>query len=102
MIPKPKKKPKQKRNREYDSDYVKWIHGWPCCICGSHPVHAHHVVSKGAMGSDRTVIPLCPGHHLGWVHGKGVETTQKHYNVDFSKLVIEFNNKYDSGESGPY
>ena len=101
LFPKPKKKEKQKRNRERDLNYLRWVHGFKCCICGAYPVHAHHVVSRGAMGSDRTAIPLCPEHHLRWVHGKGRETTEKHYQISFDKIVKEMNELFDNGVKGP-
>lgn len=102
LFPKPEKRKKQKRNREYDSEYLRWVHGFKCCICGSYPVHAHHVVTRGAMGGDRTAIPLCPEHHLRWVHGKGQRTTQEHFGVDFDQIVSEMNEAYDSGVKGPF
>lgn len=102
MFPKPEKKKKSKRNREIDTDYVRWIHGWPCCICSKYPVDAHHVVTRGAMGSDRTCLPICHYHHLGWIHSKGSETTERHFGVSFLKLVEKFNALYEAKEKGPF
>lgn len=90
------------RKRETNSDYIWWIHSWGCCICKAWPVHAHHTVSKARLGSDLTCIPLCPEHHLGWVHTKGHKTTQAHFKVDFEEQVKIFNSHYENGIDGPF
>lgn len=105
LFPKPSKKPKQKRNREYDQEYLAWIHEWPCVVPGctsKHPVHAHHVVGRGKLGSDRTCIPVCPHHHLDWIHTKGIKTSESAWGINLMDFVSEFNDKYARGESGPY
>lgn len=93
--------------REVDPEFIRWIHGWECVVpnCGKkYPVHAHHTKTVGAGGSDRTVVPLCPDHHVGsqGVHKLGVLTFQKIHNVSFLQLVEEFNIKYEKKLFGPY
>jgi len=102
MIPKPKKS-KKKCYRDLDPRYLWWLHSFNCCIpkCGAYPVHAHHVKSRGAFGADKTAIPLCPHHHMGWVHSKGAKTTQERFKVDFWAQVEHFNRLYDEGSEGP-
>jgi hypothetical protein len=102
-FPKPGKKIKKAR-RKLDSEYVFWVHSWPCSIpsCGRFPVDAHHVVTRSRLGSDRTCIPLCHFHHLGWVHSKGVKTTEKEFGIRFDILVLEYNKRYEKGEKGPH
>ena len=53
-----------KKPREKDPDYLKFIRSLHCSVswCGvkSEP---HHLVSRGAWGSDYTCVPLCRRHH---------------------------------------
>lgn len=46
----------------------------PCCLCGAHGVHVHHILEgriKGRRSSSWTTIPLCPPCHTGQhgIHG---------------------------------
>jgi len=105
MFPKPSKKTK-KAKRELDPDYIQWIHGFRCCVPGCttpYPVHAHHAVSRGAGGSDRTAIPLCPNHHTGLngIHIIGKIHWQKKFSVNLEETVSELNRKFEAGEKGP-
>lgn len=105
MFPKQKKR-KKKSRREIDNNYVRWVHGWECVVpyCEKrYPVHAHHVKTRGTLGSDRTCLPLCADHHVGnsGVHTVGVITFQKKHNIDFDALVEEFNRRFDNGIVGP-
>lgn len=51
-----------------------------CCICGSRPVHAHHLLRIGEQlprgmsrkSEDRWAVPLCSTHHMA-LHGAGDE-----------------------------
>jgi hypothetical protein len=103
LFPKPKKKEKQSRKRDRDTEYLRWIHGWECCVphCGKFPVDAHHVVTKARLGADRTCLPFCHYHHIGWIHGKGQKTSQVEWGISFDDLVVEYNKKFDAGEKGP-
>ena len=103
-FPKPKRA-KKKDTRIIDQNYVRWVHGWPCCVphCGRYPVHAHHAKTKGSGGSDRTCIPLCVDHHTGnyGVHHLGVITFEKTFGIDLTDLVTKYNGLYDNGNVGP-
>lgn len=75
-----------KIKRVVDEEYVRWLHGWPCCVssCRFWPVHAHHVRSKGAGGGDDQCVPLCAFHHVVGpkaVHKIGVKTFQSLFQV---------------------
>lgn len=102
-FPKPGQK-KKKARRELDPDYVRWIHSYACVVCGSHPVHAHHATSRGAGGSDRTVVPLCFTHHTGdlGIHLLGQIHFQAKFRIDLDALVQQFNKLYEQGEKGPH
>lgn len=104
LFPKPQKRPKQKRNRELDKAYTRWIHGWPCAnpSCGKWPVHSHHVDKKSRLGSDRSQVPLCASCHIGKLHTRGEETCAREWGIDFKELVAKFNGLYNDGEMGPY
>lgn len=48
----------------------------PCCLCGTRPVHVHHLREGEAAGggqraNDWLTVPLCPDCHTGplGVHG---------------------------------
>jgi len=98
-LPKPK--------REKDDEFVRWLHGWKCCVpnCGVWPVDAHHVKSRGAGGSDRQAIPLCHFHHVmggSAVHKVGILTFQKMHAIDLEAQVERFNALYNDGAEGPH
>jgi len=43
----------------------------PCCVCGAHGVHVHHILqgrTPGRKAPDWLVLPLCPSCHTG-THG---------------------------------
>jgi hypothetical protein len=95
--------PLEKKKRETDPEYVKWIHEWECVVftCGRPwPVHAHHTKTRGAGGSDYSCIPLCPVHHLQ-VHNKGVKTFQAMHKADFEALTKVFYKMWSEGKHGP-
>jgi hypothetical protein len=105
-FPKPQRKDRKnkKPTRKLDPEYVKWIHGYACVVCGNWPVHAHHVKSKGAGGSDRTVIPLCHSHHTGdlGIHFLGRLHFQAQFRLELEQLVAHFNELYEDGATGPH
>lgn len=55
MIPKPK--------RQKDPEYIKYIKGHCCLLCMAEGVDAHHIITRGAGGSDYTTVPLCRACH---------------------------------------
>lgn len=45
----------------------------PCCLCGAHGVHVHHIREGSAAGAGQRAsgfltIPVCPSCHTG-THG---------------------------------
>jgi len=104
LFPKPGPKSKRKPVRELDAEYIKFIHGFACVVCGSYPVHAHHTKTRGAGGSDLTCLPLCYEHHMGrfGVHCLGRIHFQAKFRVDFEKLVEHYNTLYNDGAKGPH
>lgn len=48
-----------------DPDYLDWIRGCPCLVCGARPAQAHHAGPRGfgAKTPDRQAVPLCWRHH---------------------------------------
>lgn len=98
MKPVPKPAP-----RERDTGYLAWLHTQPClltdeepCTCGGfldvvtkrYAIHAHHVVSRGARGSDKGCVPLCATHHAEG-HRIGWKTFQARHSVDLKREARE-------------
>lgn len=59
-----------KDRAERDAKYLAFVRTLPCCVTGSYPVEAHHLVGHGesVMGSkcsDYYTIPLAP-----WLHAE--------------------------------
>lgn len=76
-----------KSRRLTDPDYLDFIRQRPCIVCRRYGVHAHHVKSRGAGGSDYLAVPLCPEHHH-LCHVLGKETFQARMGVDLKEAVI--------------
>lgn len=69
------RKPKRYENPAY-LDYVR---SQPCVACGwSAGVDAHHVISRGAGGSDLTAIALCRPHHAE-IHTLGIAGAEERW-----------------------
>lgn len=102
-----KKERRAAQRRELSPKYVWWIHGWPCLVpaCRKFPVVAHHVRSRGALGSDLTCVPLCPDHHnmspVG-VHNMGMKSFQLAHGVNLDAEVEKFNQLFAENRPGPY
>ena len=98
-FPKPTKRI-QKRHREEDKDYIHWLHTWSCCVCGNeYAIHAHHVISRGAMGSDKTAVPLCSQCHTE-LHTKGKKTFEEKYRVNLLEKAEVFYKRFLEGITG--
>lgn len=83
----------KKQTREEDETYLRFIRGQTCLMHGANCfgiIHAHHVVSRGAGGSDYTCVPLCFYHHQK-IHLSGKETFQRLENVDLEKHIKRLN-----------
>jgi 5-methylcytosine-specific restriction endonuclease McrA len=53
-----------KKERLVDKAYLAWIRTRECVVCGAPaPSEPHHVISRGAGGSDHFAIPVCRGCH---------------------------------------
>ncbi len=64
----------------------------PCVICGTRPVHVHHVISgrySQRKAWDTQVIPLCWNHHQG---PDGIHTDKRaweeRYGLDTDYLAV--------------
>ncbi len=105
VSPETKKARREENNRVIDKRYVWWIHGWRCIVPACltpWPVHAHHVDRKSQGGSDRSVIPLCPHHHLNELHFQwGPRICQEKWGVTFVDIVDALNHCYIQDKPGP-
>lgn len=69
----------------------------PCCVCGAHGVHVHHLkegTGASQRAADTLVLPLCPDCHTGpnGIHGlgrKGFYMRYKKSELDFLAETIE-------------
>ena len=69
----------------------------PCCICGVHGVHVHHIkegTGAAQRAVDTLVLPLCELHHTGrdGIHGlgrKGFYMRYKKSELDYLAETIE-------------
>lgn len=72
-----------------DGRHAASIRELPCAIGGQFcdaEVHAHHVRSVGAGGSECDLVPLCAIHHQE-LHNVGKSTFLRKYGVDLEKLA---------------
>ena len=87
---------RQREPRVMDPRHLAKVRELPCCLRGMvfdgclGMVHAHHVKTKGAFGSDKQTIPLCAIHHNEF-HRSGVNTFARKYGLDYDKLIRETN-----------
>lgn len=67
----------------------------PCCVCGAHGVHVHHIREGQGMSqraSDFLTVPLCPDCHTGpnGIHGnKSLMRIKKLEELDLLAITIE-------------
>ena len=67
----------------YSQEYTAfWLRNWRCTICGNISDAPHHVVTRGAGGTDnsKNLLALCTTHHteIGQI---GVQTFANKYPV---------------------
>jgi len=55
------KKPATKAEKAH----MAFIASLPCVICGSYPVHVHHLTEAGRRLGNFFTLPLCPSCHVG-------------------------------------
>jgi len=66
-----------------------------CVLClqlgyGRTPPQLHHLRTGGwGKGDYKTLIPLCPEHHIGntGIHGMGTKAFERHYRVTQQELL---------------
>ena len=52
-------------------DYLAWVRGLPCALCGGAPPNtAHHVIRQRDGGRAENTVPLCVDCHRA-LHGTG-------------------------------
>ena len=78
--------PHPKKKRVVCREYLDFVKSHPCCvfhqIVGPNvEADAHHLLTKGAGGSDFTAIPLCRVAHSEY-HSMGKKRFEEKYGVD--------------------
>jgi hypothetical protein len=93
--------PEQRRPAEPSNDYLHYIRGQPCCICGDDvSVEAAHVRSgwveddKPVTGmarksDDRWTLPLCGRHHREQ-HTMNEREFWASYHIEPLKLCLKY------------
>lgn len=61
-----------------DEKYLNFIRSKPCSVCQTSPSDPHHLVSRGAGGSDYQTVPLCREHHSEY-HQRGEAAFEERY-----------------------
>ena len=68
-----------------EREYMSRIACLPCCVCGDHGVHLHHVREGQGMAQrakNWLVVPLCPDCHTGPNGLHGDRSRMRIYKVD--------------------
>ncbi|HEC61699.1 MAG TPA: DUF968 domain-containing protein [bacterium] len=69
------------KRRGYSKQYmVNWMRAWHCTLCGEVSAPPHHIVSRGAGGSDdkENLLAFCSSHHTE-IHNIGIQTFANKY-----------------------
>lgn len=67
--------------RETDEDHLALVREMPCLVFGCwSKADPHHVISRGAGGSDLSAVPLCREHHRE-LHTTGQAKFEYKHNV---------------------
>jgi len=69
-----------KPSRIEDKEYLEYIRKTPCLVC-RHDAESHHLITRGAFGSDYTAIPLCRRCHSHW-HNLGNTIFEVRYKIN--------------------
>lgn len=97
QIPKP--------TRVTDQDYLEWIEGLACMICGRFGAgykagvsDAHHINKKGhgsmsGKTDDTRAVPLCFEHHREY-HQHGRDTFAEKHDLDYEVIIDALNKLY--------
>lgn len=86
-----------KQPREVDQAFLTFIRSLPCSICNDR-AEPHHLVSRGAWGSDYTCIPLCREHHTE-IESIGKSKFEFKFKVEVWKIAHKILLTYFTGES---
>lgn len=84
--------PKPRRTR--DDRFLEFVRSMRCsihplgCPAMSGPVDPHHIVTRGAGGSDHYTIPMCRAMH-DTLHSIGLEEFEDRFCVDLWKISAE-------------
>jgi len=66
----------------------------PCLICRQLPSENAHLVSRGAGGTYKDIIPLCHKHH-SQLDIKGRTSFEAIHNINLDVAVVEFQAKLE-------
>ncbi len=69
------------QKHHYSQEYTAyWLRNWHCAICGNISAAPHHIVTRGAGGTDdeRNLLALCTTHRTA-IHQLGVQTFANKY-----------------------
>ncbi|KKM74866.1 hypothetical protein LCGC14_1396040 [marine sediment metagenome] len=69
------------KKHHYSQEYTAyWLRNWHCVICGNISAPPHHIVTRGAGGTDdeRNLLALCTTHHTE-IHQIGIQTFGNKY-----------------------
>ena len=75
--------PLEKPARMRFERFLEFVRGLPCLVCFDARTEAHHVISRGAGGSDFRAVPLCRLHHVEF-HRYGRDTFANKYTMDWN------------------
>lgn len=85
-----------------DLEYEAFVRTLPCCVpgCNEGPSTHHHMESGKPKGSSYSCIPFCCYHHIGWFHGKGIDTTAEKFGLDYDQIIAETMQAYKEFKDG--
>jgi hypothetical protein len=96
-------KPNQRRKAERFQlafgDKGEWVRQMNCVVCGRLPSVAAHVKSRGAGGTAKDLVPLCPNHHFEQ-HAVGIRTFDRLHDIDLTTLAAEYEERWLAHEGG--
>ena len=77
--------PKKKRIK--NPEYLQFVREHGCAICGQY-ANPHHLITRGAGGSDYMAIPLCDPHHIE-IHRIGWMAFQEKHKIDLWQVCAK-------------
>jgi len=90
-----------KPRRQADPAYLDYVRSHFCLVPGCRrKAEAHHLVSRGAGGSDYTAVPLCREHHWA-VHNAGPEHFERVVDVNLWRVAAELLADYFTRRENP-